>query len=158
MPSSGRNAEWELRLSHWTGAARRARDHDGPRRPGADHLFGSYTLNGKGVYGFGSTRVGNPTDSFGRNVYVDTFNSAYGAGWKRENSFLTHAPGGTFCYLFARHGSRPIGDGKKYRATVIGPGVTPDVAWEGSAPPVANAAEQERIAAAISALNDPNCT
>ena len=27
---------------------------------------------------------------FGRNLYVDTFNSAYGPGWKRENSFLMH--------------------------------------------------------------------
>jgi len=41
-----------------------------------------------------------PLDSYGRNVFVDTFGSAYGPGWKRENSFLTHGPGGAFCYGF----------------------------------------------------------
>ena len=29
-------------------------------------------------------------------------------------------------------GRRPQGKGERYRATVIGPGVTPDVMWEGS--------------------------
>jgi hypothetical protein len=29
---------------------------------------------------------------------------------------------------------RPGGRGKRYRATVIGPGVTPDIVWEGVAP------------------------
>ena len=31
-------------------------------------------------------------------------------------------------------GKRPAGKGARYRATVIGPGVLPDVAWEGAAP------------------------
>ena len=76
---------------------------------------------------------GNPLDTFGRNLYVDTFNSAYGAGWKRENSFLTHKGTGTFCYGFYSHGSRPVGAGERYRATIIGPGVTPDIYWEADA-------------------------
>jgi hypothetical protein len=67
-------------------------------------------------------------------VYVDTFGSSYGAGWKRENSFLTHRSKGTFCYGFYPHGSHPTGRGTKYRATVIGPGVTPDILWQGNAP------------------------
>src|SRR5262249_25840363 len=101
--------------------------------------------------------TGSPLDSFGRNVYIDTYDSAYGAGWKRESSFLTHAPSGTFCYIFARHGSHPEGDGKQYRATVIGPGVMPDVMWSGAAPGVATPAAQAKTAAAIRALNDPAC-
>jgi hypothetical protein len=91
------------------------------------------------VYGFNATSTGNPLDTYGRNIYVDTYNSAYGAGWKRENSFLTHRPNGNFCYGFYKHNLpswypnagalRPAGNGARYRATVIGPGVTPDVRW-----------------------------
>ena len=40
-----------------------------------DHLYGTYTYAGKPVYGFKSTSAGNPLDSFGRNIYVDTFDS-----------------------------------------------------------------------------------
>ncbi len=98
------------------------------------HLYGRLTYNGGGVFGFKSTRFGVPLDTYGRNIFVDTFGSSYGAGWKRENSFLTHKPTGAFCYGFYPHGRHPIGAGKKYRATVIGPGVTPDVMWEGPAP------------------------
>ena len=85
------------------------------------------------VHGFASTSTGNPLDTFGRNLYLDTFNSAYGAGWKRENSFLMHKGTGKFCYGFYRHGSRPEGHGERYRATIIGPGVTPDMYWEADA-------------------------
>ena len=85
------------------------------------------------MHGFRSTAGGNPLDTFGRNLYVDTFNSAYGSGWKRENSFLMHKGTGTFCYGFYPHGAHPIGKGERYRATIIGPGVTPDVMWQGNA-------------------------
>ena len=94
------------------------------------HIFGSFTYLGKPVHGFKSTPTGNPLDTFGRNLYLDTFNSAYGAGWKRENSFLMHKGTGKFCYGFYKHGSRPEGHGERYRATIIGPGVTPDIYWE----------------------------
>ena len=97
-------------------------------------LYGSFTYEGGGVYGFKSTAAGVPLDTYGRNLYVDTFNSSYGSGWKRENSFLAHRTRGTFCYGFFPHGARPVGQGTKYRATIIGPGVTPDVFWEGPAP------------------------
>ena len=155
-PASGRSAGWELHLSHWTGdlpvlSITMARDQT------LERLFGTYTLNGSGVYGFGASSAGSPLDSFGRNIYLDTFNSAYGTGWKRENSFLTHGPNGTFCYLFAKHGARPIGEGKQYRATVIGPGVTPDVMWTGTPAGPASAADKARTVAAIRALKDPAC-
>jgi len=157
VPSTSPANGWELRLSHWTGAVPVLAISMDQATPENDHLFGSYTLNGGGIYGFGATSTGVPLDTFGRNVYVDTFNSSYGAGWKRENSFLTHAPGGTFCYLMARHGVRPIGNGSQYRATVIGPGVTPDVMWAGAAPPLATPAVRAKTVAAINALNDPDC-
>jgi hypothetical protein len=156
-PASGRSAASELHLSHWRGPLATLAITTIRADPTQDHLFGSYVLDGGGVYGFGASSRGNPLDSFGRNVYVDTFDSAYGLGWKRENSFLTHGPGGTFCYAFGRHGGRPGGSGKKYRATVIGPGVTPDVMWTGTASGAFNAAALVKANAALAALHDPGC-
>ena len=63
-------------------------------------LFGRYTYNGTPVYGFGTTRYGAPTDGFGALIYLDTYNSVYGPGWRRENSFVSHNPTGAFCYGF----------------------------------------------------------
>ena len=128
---------WELRLSHWSGEAPKLEIWlDWVYGRHFHHLFGRYTYKGKPVYGFDATRTGVPLDPYGRNIYLDTRNSAYGSGWKRENSFLTHRPNGNFCYGFYPHRSyydssrRPAGHGERYRATVIGPGVTPDAYWE----------------------------
>jgi hypothetical protein len=129
-----RQSVWELRLSHWSGeiAVLDVRQNWAYRR--FHHLYGRFTYRGQPVHGFKSTRAGNPLDTFGRNLYVDTFNSAYGGGWKRENSFLMHRGSGSFCYGFFPHGRRPSGVGQRYRATIIGPGVTPDIYWESAAP------------------------
>ena len=134
LTASPKQAVWELRLSHWSGPLPELQIHLDWSYRKFHHLYGSFTYGGTGVYGFRTTSTGVPLDTHGRNVYVDTFNSAYGAGWKRENSFLTHRPNGTFCYGFYRHGARPEGTGERYRATVIGPGLTPDVLWESAAP------------------------
>ena len=97
---------------------------------------------GQPVYGFHTTQYGAPTDRFGRLIYLDTFDSTYGSGWKRENSFVPHNPTGAFCYGFYsfdptkggyQHppgwtGKRGPGTGEKYRITAGGPGVTPNVA------------------------------
>jgi hypothetical protein len=138
LPNYGLNptptqAVWELRLSHWTGTLPTLTVNTNWAYHKYDHLFGTFLYNGAPVHGFRSTAGGNPLDTFGRNLYVDTFNSAYGSGWKRENSFLMHKGTGTFCYGFYPHGSHPIGKGQRYRATIIGPGVTPDVMWQGNA-------------------------
>jgi hypothetical protein len=130
---SSRQAAWELRLSHWTGELPLLVVHTDWAYHRYDHLFGTLTYGGAPEFGFRSTSSGEPLDTFGRNIYLDTFDSSYGAGWKRENSFLTHTGTGAFCYGFFSHGARPIGKGVRYRATVIGPGVTPDAYWEGSA-------------------------
>lgn len=141
-----KQAVWELRLSHWTGdLAALTVNVDWAYRK-FDHLFGTFLYNGAPVHGFKSTAGGNPLDAFGRNLYVDTFNSAYGLGWKRENSFLTHKGTGTFCYGFYPHGSRPAGPGERYRATIIGPGVTPDVMWQGTPPGAYDATRDRQLA------------
>ncbi len=129
-----RQAAWELRLSHWTGELPELTIRFGWAYRRFQQLYGRYTYLGRPVHGFRSTASGAPLDRFGRNIYVDTYNSAYGPGWRRENSFLTHLGTGGFCYGFYPHAERPSGRGERYRATVIGPGVVPDVYWEEGAP------------------------
>ena len=120
--------EWELHLSHWTGPlAELDAWTDWVYGGRYHHLFGRLTYAGQPVYGFVATRAGSPTDNYGRNIYVDTFDSRYGKGWHRENAFLTHSPTGVFCYGFYRFTTRGPGNGAKYRLTAVGPGVTPDV-------------------------------
>jgi hypothetical protein len=148
---------WELRLSHWTTdlpVLTIGMDWSWHRW---DHLFGTYTYRGRPVYGFRSTPTGQPLDAFGRNLYVDTLDSAYGTGWKRENSFLTHRGTGAFCYSVNPHGARPAGNGVRYRATIQGPGVTPDVMWEGVPLGPYDKAADETLNASIAALHDTLC-
>jgi hypothetical protein len=133
IPARGASAVWELRLSHWRGELPQLTVHLNWAYKRYHHVFGSFTYLGKPVHGFKSTSAGVPLDTFGRNLYLDTFNSAYGKGWRRENSFLMHRGSGKFCYGFYRHGGRPVGAGQRYRATIIGPGVTPDIYWESEA-------------------------
>ena len=125
--ANARQAAWELRLSHWRGplpefvikldwAYRRY-----------DHLYGWYSYLGHPIFGFRVTRVGRPLDGYARNVYLDTHNSAYGRGWRREGAFLTQNPRGNFCWGFYPREGRTPGKGDRYRATVIGPGVMPDM-------------------------------
>jgi hypothetical protein len=133
LPASGKSAVWELRLSHWRGDLPQLTVNLNWAYKAFHHIFGQFTYLGKAVHGFKSTSTGVPLDTFGRNLYLDTFNSAYGQGWKRENSFLMHKGTGKFCYGFYSHGSRPVGSGERYRATIIGPGVLPDIYWEADA-------------------------
>jgi len=139
--------QWELHLSHWTtDVAKLEVWQDWVYHGRFHHLFGRYTYLGRPVHGFGSTPGGAPTDGYGRLLYLDTHNSAYGAGWRRENAFLAHNPTGVFCYGFFKHnpapggykhppgftGVRPKGNGDMYRMIAPGPGVTPDVMWTGN--------------------------
>jgi hypothetical protein len=125
-------AVWELRLSHWTGALAKLTVGLGWSYRRFVQMYGRYTYRGKPVFGY-RVRNGVPLDGYGRNIYVDALDSDVGKGWKRVNSFLAHSPVGAFCYGFFPHGGR-LGVGKRFRATVIGPGVTPDVMWEGAPP------------------------
>ena len=126
---------WELHVSHWTG--------DLPILNVAVHrtyggsavgVFGQFLYRGVPVYGFHSTADGNPLGRYERNVYIDTHDSAYGPGWRRESGILTHNPTGAFCHSFVpqrpfpgypSNSTRPAAPGDQYRFTVMGPGVTP---------------------------------
>ena len=131
---SGRRDAWEVHLSHWTGALPVLTVNTDWSWHQWNHLYGTFTYDGVPVFGLHSTSTGQPLDSFGRNLYLDTYDSAYGTGWKRENSFLTHKGDGVFCYSVNPHPGRPAGTGTEYRATIMGPGVTPDVMWQARRP------------------------
>ena len=111
VKASATQSVWELRLSHWTGDLPVLTIDTDWAWHQWDHLFGTFTYNGQPVFGYKATPGGNPLDTFGRNVYVDTFDSVYGTGWMRENSFLTHTNTGAFCYSVNPHGSHPAGKG-----------------------------------------------
>jgi hypothetical protein len=140
----GERGAWELRLSHWAGPLPRLELWTDWAYRRFDHLYGRYTYQGEPVHGFRTTPQGEPLDPYGRNLYVDTYDSRYGPGWRRENSFLAQRPNGAVCYGFYPHGGRPAGEGVRYRATVIGPGVTPDVTWQAPAPGPFDAARERQ--------------
>ena len=142
---------WSLHLSHWTGPVAVLEGYTDWSWSGRfHHIFGRLTYKGRPVHGFKTNQYGARLDKYGRLVYLDTFSSRYGPGWRRENSFVTHKPTGVFCYTFRarnpleggythppgyRAGLRGPGNGEAYRMTVEGPGVTPDVKWEGKGLP-----------------------
>ena len=87
------------------------------------------------MYGFRTNRFGAPLDNWGALLYLDTFDSRYGKGWQRAESFVTHNPTGIFCYVLGPHSDgTPTGAGYHYRMTAVGPGVLPDVVWLGDPP------------------------
>jgi len=156
----GTTGATELHLSHWRGPLAVLTIYENWAERRYRHLFGRLTYRGRGVYGFEATGRGAPLDSYGRNIYVDTFDSRYGRGWHRENSFLTHHRGktlGDFCYGFFPHGSHPPGQGTKYRATVEGPGVTPDVMWAADDAGPYDASVQATQQALERSWGDPKC-
>ena len=58
-------------------------------------------FDGVPVHGFHTVKgTGAPQDRYGRSLYIDTFDSAYGSGWKRETSIVFRNPTGVFCYSF----------------------------------------------------------
>ncbi|HWE82079.1 MAG TPA: hypothetical protein VG265_10540 [Gaiellaceae bacterium] len=157
LQPTGLDAAYEVHLSHWTGALPVLTVGTDWSWHKWNHLYGTFTYDGAPVFGLASTASGQPLDTFGRNLYVDTFDSAYGTGWKRENSFLTHKGDGVFCYSVNPHGDHPAGTGTEYRATIMGPGVTPDVMWTGLAPGAYDGATDAQRNLAISGLHDALC-
>ncbi len=148
-PWTSAQQEIWLELSHWSGALPKLEVWQGwIYNNRYDEIFGRLTYQGQPVYGFGTTHHGAPTDGFGRLIYLDTYDApAYGTGWRRENSFVAHNPTGAFCYGFYPFNPtvggyqyppdetaiRGPGVGSRYRITAQGPGVTPDITWEGAA-------------------------
>ncbi len=129
------HTNWELHVAHWSGPLPVLEVFPNWTYSGTwQGVFGRYTYLGSPVFGFGSNAKGVPTDKYGRNLYIDTLNSAYGPGWKRESGILTHRETGTFCHSFVPQRPfpgypsqelRPPASGERYRITVGGPGVTP---------------------------------
>jgi len=130
-----RHSNWELHVAHWSGPLPVLEVHPNWTYDGRwQGLFGRYSYLGAPVYGLGATAKGVPKDKYGRNLYIDTLNSAYGPGWKRESGILTHSGTGTFCHSFVPQRPfsgypsqevRPAAAGERHRITVGGPGVTP---------------------------------
>jgi hypothetical protein len=153
----GGRAANELYVSHWRGSvAELAIQTDYSYHGKHQHLWGRFTFHGRPVFGTHWTLKGVPTDKQGRNIYVDFLK---GPAWHRVNSFLTHPPTAGFCYTFANHApaASPAwngqGTGDAYRATAIGPGVSPVVQthfappgpFETSTDAAANAAQRELL-------------
>ncbi len=128
----------EVRISHWRGPLAQLDVYrywiNENRNQG---IFGRASYLGQPVYGFRTTSSGVPLDDYGRLIYLDTLDSAYAPGWSRETSFVTHKASGMYCYGFYPSSTYPgyphqrsgalVGTGKRYRLTLAGPGVTPDV-------------------------------
>jgi hypothetical protein len=137
-PYKAGQTDWELDVSHWTTPLAELEVHaDWAFNGQAHNLFGRLLYNGVPVHGFHTIKgTGAPQDRYGRGLYINTFDSAYGNGWKRETSIVARNPTGAFCYSFwpthdvslPGQPARPAGNGSKYRIDVVGPGVTPNLA------------------------------
>ncbi len=153
-PYRSGQADWELDVSHWTGPLAQLEVHADWAFGGQAHnLFGRLLYNGIPVHGFHTTTRGGPKDRYGRGLYIDTLDSAYGAGWKRETSIVFRNPTGVFCYSFwpthdaslpGRPG-RPAGFGRAYRIEVTGPGVTPNLDVQVTDPGAWNPADSSKV-------------
>jgi hypothetical protein len=150
--------DYELHVSHWSGSLPVLEVYVNWTYGFAwQGVFGRLSYLGKPVFGFSSSREGNPRDRYSRNVYIDTYNSAYGPGWKRESGILTHQQTGTFCHSFVAgqvpfagypsREPRPAAPGERYRVSVMGPGVTPVLMWEGAGLPRFNVGDPAQMLA-----------
>jgi len=132
---------YELHVSHWSGPLPVLDVSPNWTYGGTwQGLFGRLTYLGRPAYGF-RTPSARQRDSYARFFYIDTFDSAFGQGWKHDAGKVAHSRNGAFCYSFVpqwtppgypAHVLRPPGNGKRHRVTVMGPGVTPVVQWEGA--------------------------
>ena len=141
-PFRPEQAAFELHISHWSGELPVLEISQNWTYGGVwQGLFGRLTYRGDPVFGF-RTPSATKRDPNARFFYVDTFNSVFGAGWKHDAGKVAHRGNGAFCYSFVPQMTppgyptrvvRPAGNGERHRVTVMGPGVTPVVQWEGSA-------------------------
>ena len=125
-PWKAGHGAWELRLSHWRGAVATLEVWlDWSYGGRWHHLFGRLTYRGLPVHGFSTTPTGEPLDPYGRVLYLDTLDSAYGRGWHRENGFVARRPDGTFCYGFVPHTTTRASGGPPGTARATGSRVRP---------------------------------
>lgn len=127
----GNSGPKELRLSHFTGdLAVLSVATDWSWNGRYRHMYGTYTYNGRGVFGNSWRSDGYVLDKLGRNIMIDSYDSDFGAGWRRVNGFLSNKPYGEFCYGFTPKGSIAQSGrsaSEWYFASTAGPGVSPDV-------------------------------
>jgi hypothetical protein len=132
---------YELHVSHWTGPLPTLDVSPNWTYGGSwQGVFGRLAYRGEPVYGF-RTPSSTRADAYARYVYIDTFNSRYGPGWRHDAGKVTHSRNGAFCYSFVPQVPPPgypsreprgPGNGERHRVTAMGPGVTPVVRWEGA--------------------------
>jgi hypothetical protein len=103
----------ELRFSRWEGAPTKLTLRTVCCKWGHENVVGSASFHGRPIYGYKSTRQGNPLDPYGRNVYLDSYR---GGRWERMMGILTNRPAGSFSLWI-----RPEWAGGGYRGTIPGP-------------------------------------
>jgi hypothetical protein len=103
----------ELRFSRWRGEPTVLSLEATCCKWKSERIQGTASFHGEAVFGFSATRTGVPLDTFGRNVYLDTFRDG---AWRRMMGILTHRPTG-----FYRLWIRPHWRGERYRGTIVGP-------------------------------------
>jgi hypothetical protein len=133
--------KYEIHLSHWTGSLGVLEVSPNFTYSGRwQGVFGRLLYENQPVYGF-RTPSSTKADLHARYFYIDTYDSVWGPGWKRAAAKVTHSRNGAFCFSFVpdrpppgypSRDVRPAGHGKRHRVTVMGPGVTPDLQWEGA--------------------------
>ena len=139
-PFKPEQAAFELHISHWRGELPLLEVSPNWTYSGSwQGLFGRLTYHGEPVFGF-KTPSSTRRDPNARYFYVDTLDSVFGVGWRHDAGKVAHSRNGAFCYSFVPQLTppgyptrvvRPPGNGKRHRVTVMGPGVTPVVQWEG---------------------------
>jgi hypothetical protein len=139
LPEQGK---YEFHVSHWSGPVAQLDVSQNWTYGGLwQGIFGRLTYRGSPVHGF-TTPSATRRDPYSRFVYIDAHDSIYGTGWRHDTAIVTHVGSGAFCYSFVPQAPpsgypdrRPRGPaiGDAHRVTVIGPGVTPDVQWQGPA-------------------------
>jgi hypothetical protein len=103
----------ELRFSRWRGAPTLLTLRSVCCKWRSENIAGQATFHGRPIFGYRATSTGNPLDSLGRIVYLDTFRQSR---WQRMMGILTHRPTGKFSLWI-----RPYWRGITYRGRIIGP-------------------------------------
>ena len=133
LTPTAKQAVWELRLSHWSGELPVLTVNTNWAYRRYDHLFGTFTYDGAPVHGFSLDGAGQPARHLRPQPlrgHASTRPTA-AAGSARTASSCTRARA-TSVTASIRTAYGPAGNGQRYRATIIGPGVTPDVMWQGT--------------------------
>lgn len=140
-PWTAQQRAFELHISHWSGELPTLEIYR-HWTYGASHqgFFGRLLYDGRPVFGTRSSSA-SVADPWARNIYIDVYDSDFGPGWRHDTAIGTHPKNGGFCFTFVPQAppkgypsDKPHGNGlgERYRISVMGPGVTPIVQWEGA--------------------------